>query len=141
MSSVAAVLGGSRRRALAAWLLAGVFAAAAWLALGWLPRPEGSSYTICALRRVAAIPCPGCGMTRALGALARGDVAGAVHLHPLAIPLVLEAAALWLLAGWLLWRGRPLAVPPGPLQAALLWHGVAFLALWLGRAATGTLPW
>ena len=28
-----------------------------------------------------------------------------------------------------------------PLQAALLWHGVAFLAVWLGRAATGTLPW
>jgi hypothetical protein len=139
--ALASVLGGSRRRALALWLLAGSLAGGAWLAIGWLPRPEGSAYTICALRRVAGIPCPGCGMTRALGALARGDLTSAVAAHPLAIPLVLELAALWLLAGWLLWRGRPLAVPAGPLQAALIWHGVAFLAVWLGRAATGTLPW
>ena len=141
MNASGAVLGGSRRRALGLWLLTGAVAATAWLAIGHLPLPQGAAFTVCALRRVAGISCPGCGMTRALGALARGDLAAAVVLHPLAIPLVLEAAALWLLAGWLLWHRRPLRLPQGPLQAALLWHGVAFLAVWLGRAATGTLPW
>ena len=140
MSSLAAGLGGNRRRRLGAWLAAGVVAATVWLAIGWVPRPDGPGYTVCALKRVTGVSCPGCGMTRALGALARGDVAGAVALHPLAIPLVAEALALWLVAGWLLWRGRPLAVPAGPLQAALVWHGVAFVAVWLLRAATGTLP-
>ena len=131
----------TRRGALAAWLAAGAVAAAVWLAIGWVPRPEGRAYTLCTLRRVTGIPCPGCGMTRALGALARGEVAQAVHMHPLAIPFVLELVALWLAAGWLLWRGRPLSVPSRPLQAALLWNGIAFLVVYLVRAATGTLPW
>jgi hypothetical protein len=33
------------------------------------------------------IPCPGCGLTRATLALLRGDVASALHFHPLVFVL------------------------------------------------------
>ena len=46
----------------------------------------------CGFRFVFGAPCPGCGMTRAMAALLRGDVAGSFRWHPLAIPLVLAAA-------------------------------------------------
>ena len=35
----------------------------------------------CPLLRLTGIPCPGCGMTRAVLALLRGDFAGALQLH------------------------------------------------------------
>ena len=35
----------------------------------------------CPVRRLTGIPCPGCGMTRAVLALLEGDIAGALQLH------------------------------------------------------------
>ena len=140
MHALATTLGGSRPRLLALWAAAGALAAGIWLALGWVARPEEAWFTVCALRRVTDIACPGCGMTRALAALARGEVGEALRLHPLSVPLLVEAAGLWLLAGARLGRGRPLLVSDRLLQSAVIWHGVAFLAVWVVRAATGTLP-
>lgn len=37
--------------------------------------------TGCIIRRMTGIPCPGCGMTRAVLAILRGDIAGALRLH------------------------------------------------------------
>ncbi len=37
----------------------------------------------CPFKRVTGIPCPGCGMTRAVRLVLQGDVAGATALHPL----------------------------------------------------------
>jgi len=47
----------------------------------------------CLFHEVSGLPCPGCGMTRALAALLQGDLARSFALHPLALPV---------LAGWLL---------------------------------------
>jgi hypothetical protein len=52
----------------------------------------------CGFRFLVGAPCPGCGMTRACLALARGDVAGSLVLHPLALPLVAAALAALALA-------------------------------------------
>ncbi len=38
----------------------------------------------CAFRATTGVPCPGCGMTRSMGALARGRWHDAMHLHPFA---------------------------------------------------------
>lgn len=43
-------------------------------------------FNTCVLRRLAGIPCPGCGFTRAVLCLLHGDVAGSVRMHPLALP-------------------------------------------------------
>jgi len=75
-----------------------------------------------------------------MGALARGELLLALHFHPFA-PLVLaEAGALWAGIGASV-LGRPLALPPRFLERVVIWQTAAFVALWLGRLATGTLPW
>jgi Protein of unknown function (DUF2752) len=51
---------------------------------------------VCPMAGVLGIPCPGCGLTRATLALFRGDVRGALALHPLApviAPLFIAAVA------------------------------------------------
>ncbi len=52
---------------------------------------------VCPMKRVTGIPCPGCGMTRAVRLLLHGDFAGATRMHPLVwvvIPLLAVLAAL-----------------------------------------------
>lgn len=129
------------RRLVWLWLATGAAAALGFLLLGWSGLSVGPAYSFCAFRRVTGIPCPGCGMTRAMAALARGELVAALHLHPFA-PLVLaQAAALWAKVGEALLRRRPFTLPPRLLERLVIWQGAAFLALWLGRLATGTLPW
>lgn len=51
----------------------------------------------CPFKRVTGIPCPGCGMTRAVRFLLHGDVASATAMHPLVwlfVPLGVAFAAL-----------------------------------------------
>jgi hypothetical protein len=133
------VAGGSPRR-LTAWALAGLGLAAAALVLhAWTP-PTDAGSAFCLSRRLFHLPCPGCGVTRALFLLAKGRWRAAIALHPFAPLLAAEAVALWL--GWGALLARPTARAPRlPVEAAVLAHLAAFIALWLGRAATGTLPW
>jgi hypothetical protein len=110
----------------------------------WTPSPDPAT-AVCLSRRLFHLPCPGCGVTRAFAEMAKGEWRAAFVLHPLAPLLALELAAGWLLWGWLLWGrrlGRRWPGGSGRLLDTVLWgHAAAFLALWLGRAATGTLPW
>jgi hypothetical protein len=125
-----------------AWVLVGAAGAGALLLLAfWVP-PEGRESSVCLLRRFAGLPCPGCGLTRAAAHLAKGELRMAVADHPLAPALALEGALAWGLWGGLLARRRPLAevCRPGLLEAALVAHFAVFCALWLGRLATGSLP-
>jgi hypothetical protein len=130
----------SHRRLVWLWLAAGAGAAAVFFLVGWVGLPVGRGYSFCAFRRMTGIPCPGCGMTRAMAALARGHFVAALHLHPFA-PLVLaQAAALWAKVGESLLRRRPFTLPSRLLERLVIWQAAAFLLLWLGRLATGTLP-
>jgi hypothetical protein len=128
-----------QRGGLVLWALLGVAAAAAALALARLGVP-GMGFEVCGLRRLTGIPCPGCGMTRAFTALARGDWAAAWALHPFSLLLAVQAGAAWVGSGWELVRGRRPVLPSRLLTVALLGNGAGMLALWIGRAATGTLP-
>lgn len=120
------------------WLLAGLGGLAGLAVLhAWSPSGDAAS-SICLLRRLFHLPCPGCGMTRAFAALAKGDWSAAVALHPLAPALAAE-----LVLGWVAW-GLALAsrrLPAFRLDDLLLGNLAALVALWLGRVATGTLPW
>ena len=123
-----------------AWALAGAAGLAAFLVLRvWVP-PEGVAFAICPLRRFTGLPCPGCGMTRAFAHLAKGEWTAALRDHPLA-PLF--AAELTLL--WAAWGAAALGLVRLPVVAkpelAALGHLAVLAAVWLGRLATGTLPW
>lgn len=114
-----------------AWALAGLAGVAALLVLrAWSPGddPDG---TICLFRRLTHHDCATCGMTRAFARLARGDVAGAAARHPLAVPLAIEFAALWLAAPLAI--ARRWRVPPAWRDRWLLAHAAAFLAVWAVR--------
>jgi len=127
----------SERRA-RAWAAAGLVGIAG-LAVFHVWTPSGDpTHAVCLLRRLFHLPCPGCGMTRAFAALAKGDWSTAVALHPLAPVLAAE-----LVLGWVAW-GIALASrlrPAFRLDGLLLGNLAALVALWLGRVATGTLPW
>lgn len=127
---------------LALWLAVGFGAGLGLWGLGQVTSADsGPEQSLCLLRR-AGIPCPNCGMTRALGALARGDLDGAQTLHPLAVVLLAEGLVLWFVAGVQVVRGRRWPSPSGRQFAGwLAVHAVALVAVWLGRTATGTLPW
>ena len=50
-------------------------------------------YTICPVVLLTVIPCPGCGMTRALMCVLRLDFAGAWKMHPFIYPIMI--LAIW----------------------------------------------
>ena len=128
-----------RRHGWLPWVLAGVAAAAVWgLMAFWIPSGE-ARHSICFTRRVLGVSCAGCGMTRAMGALARGDWWASVTLHPLAPFLAAQAGLVWLtwgatLVGWL----RP---PVPRFWWILFGSNLALLVgVWVARIVTGTLP-
>lgn len=105
----------------------------------WVPSTDAAG-AICLSRRLFHLPCPGCGMTRALAHHAKGEWSAAVRDHPLAPVLAVEGILGWAIGGVALAAARPLRLPLR-LDTLLLANAAALLALWLGRAATGTLPW
>jgi hypothetical protein len=105
----------------------------------WTPSGDPAT-ALCLSRRLLHLPCPGCGLTRAFAALAKGEWAAALRLHPLAPVLALEVVLGWLAWGMALAARRPFRLPAG-MDTLTLAHAAVLLALWLGRAATGTLPW
>jgi len=79
-----------------------VVAGAALLAPTLL-RPSSHGPVLCPMRSVTGVWCPTCGMTRALGWLAHGDLHESLRYHPLAPVLVIESV---LVAAFLLYQRR-----------------------------------
>jgi hypothetical protein len=125
--------------ALRRWLLTGLAGLAGLAVLHvWVPSGDPSG-AICLSRRLLHIPCPGCGMTRAFAHLAKGEWGAALALHPLAPVVALEMVLGWIAWGAAVFR-RPFSLPVR-IETLLVANAAALCALWLGRAATGTLPW
>lgn len=129
-----------RRSSFGLWVLAGLLAVGGFLLLGlWVPAP-GSENTVCLMRRLSGLPCPGCGMTRAFAHLAKGEWSAAASDHLLAFVIAAELGCAWLLWGAALIRRRPVRMPAG-FERLVLAHLAVLIAFWLGRVSTGTLPW
>lgn len=86
-------------------------------------------------RRFTHHPCPTCGMTRSLAALAKGDWRGSLLQHPLGIAFAVQVALVWLAAGVLLARGK--RIGERSALALLLADIVAFLSVWVLRLLHG----
>ncbi len=59
----------------------------------------GGDFSPCPFRNITGLPCPGCGTTRSVGALTRGDFTEAWHFNPMGYA---AAAVLIILPFWLL---------------------------------------
>lgn len=149
--------GGSLR----AWALAGLAGLTGLVVLSWWVPSDDPRTSICLFRHLFGLPCPSCGLTRALAHLAKGEWPAALAAHPLAPLLAAELGLLWAAWGVSLARGsRPRfaypdrvagsaestragtwTVPGEWVELLLIGNLAAFIALWLGRLATGTLPW
>jgi len=119
------------------WMLAGAalaVPAGLWLLWNFDPNAADSRYPPCMFRAFTGWFCIGCGLTRALHALAHGDIARAFALNPLAM---LAMAAVPLLVaqaqGWQPQRLQPLMRVVGEPK---LWL-VLLPAYWIAR----NLPW
>ena len=113
------------RLALAALAVVAAVTAALQLA------PGEVSLLPCPVRLATGVPCPGCGMTRASIALARGDLGGALELQRLALlvlPLLL-AVALAPACSRRQWRRLGSPLRSGVLLAA----SVLSIGLWVAR--------
>lgn len=98
----------------------------AWVAFaGAFYRSTGTAFAGvgCPVKHLTGLDCPGCGSTRALGALTRLDV-GAAFDHNVLVPgALLFVVASWLTWTWATWRGRVVpALVRGP--AAIIAIGV-----------------
>src|SRR5688500_14551450 len=71
-----------------------------------LPPPRGSGVSIagipslCFFHNVTGLPCPGCGITRALVCCAHGQWSAAFTFHPLGPPVFLTLVGFTLLRLW-----------------------------------------
>jgi hypothetical protein len=111
--------------------------------LPFVTSPDRLPLRACTMLQLTGIPCPFCGFTRAFWAMAAGEWGRVLSNCPLAMPLYLGLAAIFiwntsaLLAGVRLGRGRLLTLPgvrPGFLIAGLL----LLLGLnWLFRLGQG----
>lgn len=123
----------------ALWAGAGAIVFGSWIALA-RGLPPGGTLVPCPVRALTGVPCPGCGMTRALLALGRGDVGEALALHPLSPLIAAEAMLAWILWGLVVFGWMP---PPGrrALNVMLAANAVLLFTVWVVRWWAGTLPW
>jgi len=129
------------------WVSAGIAGVVAWSLLRASAHAPASE-PLCLLRRIAHVPCPTCGMTRALARLAAGEWRAALALHPWSAAIAAQVVAGWLLGGLTLARGsgrlgmlaRRLAGLERWLPHLVALNLAALILIWLVRLATGTLP-
>lgn len=93
-------------------------------------------FVTCPMRVTTGVPCPGCGLTRAMLALLSGDLAEALHWHPLVFlltPILVFTIgrAMLIGAGFL----RPDAWKVPMPQWGLALFATVLLGVWLARFA------
>jgi CDP-diglyceride synthetase len=78
-------------------------------------------------------------MTRAVAHLLRGDLSGALELHPLVIPVLVIATATW---GWFVLHrlGKTGRLPSPLVNLTLSGLALALVGVWVARLTAGTLP-
>ena len=96
---------------------------------------RGAGPTLCAFRLCTGQACPGCGMTRAIGAAIGGDLSSSWRYHPLAL-VVMGQLVIALVALTVIRRPTELRRWLAPAVAA---NAVLLVLTWLIRWRLGLL--
>lgn len=101
--------------------------------------PSDDGVTLCPFALVTGTACPGCGLTRALAWLARGDLGRSFGYHPMALPVMVVAVGAGVSYAGRRWRRWK---PPSPLLAnsVLIALGAMLVVVWVVRFLSGDLP-
>jgi hypothetical protein len=82
-------------------ILIACFAGYIWLLFGFASENTFEKpLEACIVKNITTIPCPSCGSTRAIIALAKGNVIEALHINPMGflVAFIMFFAPLWILA-------------------------------------------
>ncbi len=63
----------------------------------WQP-PEHNLFITCYFKKITGLPCPGCGITRSLCAIAKGNFIHSLKFHPLGLLSFTIILGIWLKA-------------------------------------------
>lgn len=72
---------------------------------------------LCVFKLMSGMPCPGCGLTRAVVLAMHGDLTGSLYFHPLGLLFVIGALILAAVDGYGWWRSRR----PGETPRSSAW--------------------
>jgi Protein of unknown function (DUF2752) len=112
-------------------IAAAFFAALAAVVLLRFPPEQYEFYPVCPVYRYLHVLCPGCGATRALSALLRGQVAAALRLNWLAV-LMLPLCVGYVAMGYRRWTSGDESGWPRIPSAAI--YGALAVAIVFGVA-------
>ena len=93
---------------------------------------------LCPFRRCTGGYCPGCGGTRALGSLLRGDVAGSWRHHPIVLLITAQAAVVGLV--WALAGPEARRAIRRRTDRLLVANAVVLVGIWILRLTLGLVP-
>jgi hypothetical protein len=87
-------------------------------------------FTVCIFKNLTGIDCPGCGLTRAFCALAKGGLTRAVHFNA-SSPLIFTLCGLWWIRSLLrlMRRDRLAARIETPFRFFWTWAAIFFVML------------
>lgn len=89
--------------------VSGILALSVLLPLPGADRRIAHLPTVCPFYTITGLPCPGCGLTRALVCLGHGQLIQSLHWHPLGIVFYAGCVAVWAMQGWEWARGTKAA--------------------------------
>jgi hypothetical protein len=119
------------------WPIWAVAATTLWLGFAWFAHQRWPGVTLCTFRRATGVPCPGCGLTRGVTALASGDVATGLAYNPVLLAGILVFVAV---LGFRLLSGLAPRFDLRPRQRRAAWILGAALVLANWAYVIATLP-
>ncbi|MBS4042504.1 MAG: DUF2752 domain-containing protein [Chitinophagaceae bacterium] len=88
-------------------LLLSCMAGYVWLLINYFLWEQTSSHTVCLFKNITHLPCPSCGITRAIFLLLQGKVIASLSMNPLGIVvlLFLMIVPILLVLDWCMKKG------------------------------------
>ncbi|WP_118976032.1 DUF2752 domain-containing protein [Taibaiella koreensis] len=119
-----------RRNQLYVFLLLACGAGYGWLAFSGNMLHEHNTFRLCPWHFLTGLPCPACGVTRALVAILDGKPSAAFYYNPLGFPvfLFLLVAPVWMLRD-LIWRQQSFYMAYRRVEAMLQRPPFALIAI------------